>query len=81
MISETYSLKKKKKKKEPMNTNISIKRKKKKKHKNEIKYPLAWMYPSMEEYFRNQEIFSLKSKIFHLKKVVLKTKFSRTSLT
>ena len=28
-----------------------------------------------------KEIFSLRSKIFHLKKVVLKTKFSRTSLT
>ena len=50
---------KKKKKHAMKNTNISIKRneKKKKNHKNKIKYLLAWMYPSMEEYFRNPRNF------------------------
>ena len=39
------------------NTNILVKRKEKNKHKNKIKYLLAWMNPSMEEYFRNQRNF------------------------
>ena len=51
-------IKYKKKKHAMKNTNISIKRNEKKKnHKNKVKYLLAWMYPSMEEYFRNPRNF------------------------
>ena len=53
MTSDTYSLKKKMQ----WTTQTYQLREKKNKHKNEIKYPLAWMYPSMEEYFRNQRNF------------------------
>ena len=64
-------------------TRIYQLRKGKDKHKSEIKYLLAWMYPSMEEYFRNQRNFtSLRSKIFFTyKKEILKAKAFRTSLT
>ena len=53
MTSDTYSLNKIKMKKAMDNTNISDKRIEKNKYKNEIKYLLAWIYLSMEEYFRN----------------------------
>ena len=42
-------------------------RKEKNKHEGEIKDIIAWMYPSMKEYFRNQRSStSLRSKICSL---------------
>ena len=49
-------------------THIYQLRKGKDKHKNEIKYLLARMYPSMEEYFRNQRNFLWDLKYFLLTK-------------
>ena len=81
-------IKKKKKKneeEEAMNTNISIKRGKKKTKKKNTRMKLNTYLHECTLRWKNtleiKEIFSLRSKIFHLKKVVLKTKFSRTSLT
>jgi len=48
-----------KKKKMQWATQIYQIREKKKKYKNKIKYLFAWIYPSMEEYFRNQRNFHL----------------------
>ena len=47
-----------------------------KKKQEEWKYLLAWVYPSVEEYFRNQRNFHF----FTYKKEVLEAKTSRTSL-
>ena len=55
-ISDLYLMKIQIKKYAMNNANKSAKRKEKNKH-NKIKYLLAWMYPSMEEYFRNQRNF------------------------
>ena len=46
-------------KKKKMQWTTQIYQKRENKCKNEIKYLLAWIYPSMEEYYRNQRNFQL----------------------
>ena len=58
-------------------TQIYQLREKKNKNKNEIKYLLAWIYASTEEYFRNRRNFYF----FEIKNILLiKKKFLEPSL-
>ena len=76
--------KKKMKKKKQWTQTYQLRGKKKNKKKNTRMKLNTYLHECTLQWKNTleiKEIFSLRSKIFHLKKVVLKTKFSRTSLT